>query len=203
MQPRKSFPWILVFQAVAVGVLTVWLLSIAAVVIWGRRDAKRPALAIIVMGAAQYHGKPSPVLRARLDHGIQLWRKGLATRMILTGGTGEGDTTSEAAVGRRYVVERGVPDTVLMLETEGRSTEESMRNAAALVATQASKSVILVSDPFHMLRLSILARRFGLDPQTSPTQTSPISSTWTGTWKYVVGESIKVPLVFILGRSAR
>src|ERR1043166_2379759 len=175
MQPRKSFPWILVFRAMAVGALTVWLLSITAVVIWGRREAKRPAQAIIIMGAAQYRGKPSPVLRARLDHGIQLWRQGLARRIILTGGTGEGDTTSEAATGRRYAVEQGIPDTVLMLETDGRTTEESVRNAAALVVTQASRSVILVSDPFHMLRLSILARRFGLEPPTSPTPTSPIS----------------------------
>jgi uncharacterized SAM-binding protein YcdF (DUF218 family) len=202
MQPRKSFPWILVFRAMAVGALTVWLLSITAVVIWGRREAKRPAQAIIIMGAAQYRGKPSPVLRARLDHGIQLWRQGLARRIILTGGTGEGDTTSEAATGRRYAVEQGIPDTVLMLETDGRTTEESVRNAAALVVTQASRSVILVSDPFHMLRLSILARRFGLEPQTSPTHTSPISATWTGSWKYVIGESIKVPLVFVLGRNA-
>ena len=127
MQPRKSFPWILVFQAVAVGVTAVWLLSVLAVVIWGRRDAKRPAQAIIILGAAQYHGKPSPVLRARLEHGMELWRNGLARRIVLTGGIGEGDTTSEAAASRRYVIERGIPDTVLMLETEGRTTEESMR----------------------------------------------------------------------------
>jgi uncharacterized SAM-binding protein YcdF (DUF218 family) len=198
MQPRRSSPWVLVVRASAAVLATVWLLSVSAVLIWGRRSAVRPAEAIIVMGAAQYHGRPSPVLRARLDHAIELWKQGFATRMVLTGGTGEGDSTSEAASGRRYVVDRGVPDRALLLETQGRTTEESLRGAAALMGTQGAKTVILVSDPFHMLRLSILARRFGLDPQTSPTHTSPISASWTEQVKYVLSESIKVPFVLAL-----
>ena len=177
-----------------------WLLSLVCVIISGRPRPVDHAGAIVIMGAAQYRGKPSPVLRARLDHGVDLWRQGLADRMVLTGGTAEGDTTSEAAVGRRYVLERGVPDLAVLLEAHGRTTDESMRGVAALMATQRSRSVILVSDPFHMLRLSITARRLGLEPQTSPTETSPISSHQLEWLKYVLAESIKVPLVLFLDR---
>jgi uncharacterized SAM-binding protein YcdF (DUF218 family) len=94
----------------------------------------------------------------------------------------------------------GVPEAAMLLETQGRTTSESLRGVAALMATQPSARVILVSDPFHMLRLSILARRFGLEPETSPTRTSPISAHWTESWKYTLAESIKVPLAFILER---
>ena len=181
-------------------VAAVWVFFLGAVILWGRRDASHPAEAVIIMGAAQYNGRPSPVLRARLDHGIDVWKRGLAVHMVVTGGTGEGDNISEAAAGRRYAAEHGVPDAAIFMETQGRTTEESLRGVAALMGTQGSKSVILVSDPFHMLRLSILARRLGLDPQTSPTRTSPISSSWLESCKYVFGESVKVPLVLALQR---
>src|SRR5919197_161074 len=88
---------------------------------------RAPAGAIVVLGAAQYVGRPSPVLRARLDHALALWRRGLAPRLILTGGTGVGDTTSEAAVGRRYVLRRGVPEQAVITENRGKTTRESMR----------------------------------------------------------------------------
>src|SRR3954465_15426021 len=90
---------------------SLWLTSAAAVMIWSSRDEARPAQAIVVLGAAQYAGRPSPVLRARLDHALDLWRRRLGNLLILTGGTGTGDTTSEAAVGRTYAIKHGVPDT--------------------------------------------------------------------------------------------
>src|SRR5678816_4943849 len=88
----------------------VWLVSAAAVLVWSSRDEARPAEAIVVLGAAQYAGRPSPVLRARLDHALELWDRHLSSLLILTGGTGAGDTTSEAAVGRKYARKHGVPD---------------------------------------------------------------------------------------------
>src|SRR3954469_21770252 len=151
-----------------------WLMSVSAVLIWSSRDEARPAQAIVVLGAAQYAGKPSPVLRARLDHALELWNRHLASLMILTGGTGEGDTTSEAAVGRTYVRKRGVPDSAIIEENAGRTTSESMRAVAGMLEVRGLQSALLVSDPFHMLRLRILARRFGFTPYTSPTRTSPI-----------------------------
>ena len=180
--------------------LTTWIGTMVAIVLAGRRDEARPAAAIVVLGAAQYVGRPSPVLRARLDHAILLWQHGMAPQVIFTGGRGEGDTTSEAAVSRRYALRRGVPDSVIVVETIGRTTRESLHGVAKLMLDRPNDEVILVSDPFHMLRLSILARRFGLRPIMSPTRTSPISRNRGEAWRYVLGESVKVPVVFLLER---
>jgi uncharacterized SAM-binding protein YcdF (DUF218 family) len=181
----------------------LWLASFAAVLAWERNDQARPAGAIVVLGAAQYVGRPSPVLRARLDHAITLWRQNLAPIMIVTGGRGAGDTTSEAAVSQRYAIRRGVPSDAILLETEGRTTSQSMEGVAALMGNRGRNDVLLVSDPFHMLRLTILARRHGLIPFSSPTPTSPIAANRTERWKYALSESVKAPLAFIFERSSR
>lgn len=184
-------------RTVVLLVVLAWLVSLAAVLIWERRDDARQADAIVVLGAAQYDGRPSPVLRARLDHALSLWSLHLAPRLVLTGGMGDGDTTSEAAVGRRYAVKHGVPDSAILTETRGRSTAESMQRVAAMMDTVHGRQVILVSDPFHMLRLAILARRFDLVPRTSPTRTSPISASASEFWRYALSESVKVPLTIL------
>jgi uncharacterized SAM-binding protein YcdF (DUF218 family) len=181
-------------------VLTLWAISAAAVLIWSARDEARPAQAIVVLGAAQYAGKPSPVLRARLDHALDLWKRKLATVLILTGGTGAGDNTSEAAVGRAYARRRGVPDTLILVENEGRTTSESMKAVAGMLEVRGLNSALLVSDRFHMLRLRILARRFGFTPYTSPTRTSPIEPNREQRWKYIFSESVKAPLAFFFER---
>ena len=186
-----------------IGVVTVsclWLISAVAVLVWSSRDEARPAQAIVVLGAAQYAGKPSPVLRARLDHALDLWNRHLASLLILTGGTGSGDTTSEAAVGRNYAKKHGVPDSAILVENEGRTTSESMRAVAGMLEVRGLQSALLVSDPFHMLRLRILARRFGFTPYTSPTRTSPISPNREERWKYVFSESLKAPMAFFFER---
>ena len=189
--------------AVALLIIAMWTVTVVEIVLTGRRDEARPARAIVVLGAAQYVGRPSPVLRARLDHAITLWRGGLAPRLIVTGGRGDGDTTSEAAVSRRYALRRGVPDSAIVLENTGRTTRESLRGVAAIMSDQPNRDVILVSDPFHMLRLAILARRFGLEPITSPTRTSPISQRREQSWRYVLNESLKVPVVYLFERGTK
>jgi uncharacterized SAM-binding protein YcdF (DUF218 family) len=178
----------------------LWLTSAAAVLIWSSRDEARPAQAIVVLGAAQYAGRPSPVLRARLDHALELWNRHLSSVLILTGGTGEGDTTSEAAVGRTYMRKHGVPDSAIVEENAGRTTSESMRAVGGMLEVRGLQTALLVSDPFHMLRLRILARRFGFTPYTSPTKTSPISPNREARWKYIFSESIKAPLAFFFER---
>jgi len=183
-----------------VTVFCLWLISAAAVLVWSSRDEARPAQAIVVLGAAQYAGKPSPVLRARLDHALDLWNRRLASLLILTGGTGSGDTTSEAAVGRNYAKKHGVPDSAILVENEGRTTSESMRAVAGMLEVRGLQSALLVSDPFHMLRLRILARRFGFTPYTSPTRTSPISPNREERWKYIFSESLKAPMAFFFER---
>jgi uncharacterized SAM-binding protein YcdF (DUF218 family) len=199
MLPRRHRNWVHLGWLFGLLVFGTWLTSLAGVVFWEHRDTARPAAAIVVLGAAQYVGRPSPVLRARLDHAIDLWRKGLAPRLIFTGGVGDHDTTSEAAVGERYAIGRGVPPRAILIENAGRSTAASLQHVATLMDAEPSRDVILVSDPFHMLRLSILARRFGMTPLSSPTRTSPISKS-SEAWKYVLGESIKVPIAFLLER---
>ncbi len=197
---RRSLGFRLVRVAVLTGLL-IWIVSFALVVVFERLDTKRPAHAIVVLGAAQYDGKPSPVLRARVDHAVQLWRQGLAPILVMTGGRGVGDTTTEAAVERRYAISKGVPADAILVETESRSTVESLRNVVSMMTVD-RREVILVSDPFHMFRLAILARRFGLHPRTSPTRTSPISDNRAAFWRYTLHESWKAPVAFFFEFSA-
>jgi uncharacterized SAM-binding protein YcdF (DUF218 family) len=182
----------------SIGIL--WGVSMAAVLLYSWMDQAQPADSIVVLGAAQYDGRPSPVLRARLDHGIDLWKQQMGKILVLTGGRGYGDTTSEAAVGRTYARKQGVPDTVIFLEDKGRTTRESMLGVAEILEKRGIRTAILVSDPFHMLRLSITGRRFGMIPYTSPTRTSPISPNREKRWRYMLGESIKAPLAFLFER---
>jgi uncharacterized SAM-binding protein YcdF (DUF218 family) len=192
----KKNPRLLLRASLAL--LIGWAVAVVAVVLWGRRDEARPADVIVVLGAAQYAGRPSPVLRSRLDHAFDLWQRKLAPRVILTGGQGEGDTTSEAEVGRSYLRRKGVPERAMLLETEGRSTEESVDGAVRLMRAAGLERAILVSDPFHMLRLEILAWERGLDVSGSPTRTSPISASRSESVTYVLGESVKVPASLLL-----
>ena len=194
-KPRKRLP---IGRYFGFGVIAVWLLSVIAVVFWGARNGEVPSDAIVVLGAAQYAGRPSPVLKARLDHAVGLWKRGLARWLILTGGTGAGDTTSEAAVSRRYVMRQGVPDSVILLENHGRNTNASLASVANIMSTRKLDRAILVSDPFHMLRLQILAREYSLHCVTSPTRTSPISASPTEALGYVLSESLKVPVTLAL-----
>ncbi len=187
-----------VFTQLLVLALVGWALTIALVWWWSRRDDARNASApmadaIVVLGAAQYDGRPSPVLQARLDHAFGLYERGLAPYVLLTGGRGDGDRQSEAGAGRRYLVKRGVPDTMIIYEDEGRTTFASMRNAAERLRRVNGQTVLLVSDPFHMLRLSLLARLHGLTPHGSPTRTSPISRNPLLEFEYAVRESLALP----------
>jgi uncharacterized SAM-binding protein YcdF (DUF218 family) len=179
-----------------------WLLSLTLVLVWQGKDSRVHSRAIVVLGAAQYAGKPSPVLKARVDHAIGLWQRGFAPTVITTGGRAPGDTTSEAAVARRYAIANGVPAAAILMEAESRSTAEALRNVAAMLDS-GSRQVILVSDPFHMLRLSILARRNGLIPKVSPTNTSPISKDWSEFTRYAIQESWKAPAALLFGFADR
>lgn len=178
-----------------IALIALWVASLVLVLVWQRMDTQKPANAIVVLGAAQWDGRPSPVLKARVDHAVSLWRRGLAPMLVMTGGRGPGDTTTEAAVERRYAISLGVPASAIRIEPESRSTAESLRNVAAMMGKDA-RDVILVSDPFHMLRLSILAHRYGLKPHSSPTRTSPISASRSEAWGYTLRESVKAPVTF-------
>ena len=198
MSARRSVLVRVVYTAAAL-LLALWASFVVAIIDAGRRDQAASADAIIVLGAAQYKGRPSPVLRARLDHAASLWGRGLAPRVIVTGGRGVGDTTSEAAVGMRYLVQRGIPAESISMDTAGLTTSQSMVAAQRLLSSRSYPSVLIVSDPFHMLRLAILARRLHMIPLLSPTRTSPISTRPGQQFRYVMAESIKAPYAFVVG----
>jgi Uncharacterized conserved protein len=187
--------------ALLLTMLALWALSAMAVIAWSARDDSGHESAVVVLGAAQYAGRPSPVLKARLDHGIELWRRNPTGLLVLTGGTGSGDTTSEAEVGRTYVRKQGVPDSMILVENAGRTTSESMRGVAEILRERHAPTAVFVSDPFHMLRVWLIAKRLGIDARTSPTRTSPISPNREERWKYIISESVKAPLAFLFERA--
>ena len=175
----------------------VYTASLLAVLVVSQLDQRREADAIVVLGAAQYNGRPSPVLRARLDHALGLFRDGLAPVIIVTGGVGRGDTTSEALVGRRYLVARRVPPSAVAIEPWGRSTQASMTAVANWLGYRRRHRVLLVSDPFHMFRLRLEARRTHLKAYTSPTESSPISDDPALELRYLLAEGFKVPVAWV------
>lgn len=176
-------------------VALVYLASVACVIVASRQDQRRPVDAIVVLGAAQYNGKPSPVLRARLDHALALYREGLAPSIIVTGGIGEGDRVSEATVGQQYLVQQRVPVSAVVVRPEGRSTQASITAVAQWIVAQHLHRVLLVSDPFHMLRLRLEAEHAHLEAWTSPTTTSPISASWRDEVPFLLAEGGKIPIV--------
>lgn len=145
--------------------------------IWqvGQQDERATSVdAVVVMGAAQYDGRPSPVFEARLDHAIELVRSGVAPRLIVTGGRQPGDRFSEAEAARRYAIDRGVPGELILAETSGTDTRSSLVNVAALLDSEGLERAIFVSDRTHMLRVRLLARDLGITGFGSPTASSPI-----------------------------
>jgi uncharacterized SAM-binding protein YcdF (DUF218 family) len=174
----------------------VYTVSLVMVLVASQQDQRERVDAIVVLGAAQYNGRPSPVLRARLDHALELYGEGLAPRLIVTGGVGRGDTTSEAAVGRRYLVTHGVPDSVIVAQDEGRTTRASMNAVRNWLHGRRLRRVLLVSDPFHMCRLRLEARRTALEAYTSPTESSPISHNPVLELRYLLAEGFKIPVAW-------
>lgn len=181
-------------------VLTLWLSSLALVMLAGAVPNEKRADAIVVLGAAQYNGRPSPVLRARLDHALELYDRGLAPRLIFTGGIGAGDTISEAEVSRRYAVRHGVPDTLILTERQGVTSAQSVGSAAALMHAHDLGTALVVSDSYHMLRLELLARRAGITPFRAPAPDAPIDRATRQTrWRYLLRESVLFPATAVLG----
>lgn len=173
---------------VAYGVLFAWVYRVS------RLDERQAADAIVVLGAAQYNGRPSPVLRARLDHALALYRQGLAPMVVVTGGIGTGDRMSEATVGHRFLRARSVPDSAIIVRPDGRTTEESMRSVGEWMHERELSRVVLVSDRFHMARLRLEARRAHLAAFLSPTPTSPITPGSRREAGYLALEALKLPV---------
>ncbi len=146
-------------------------------------DEVRPADVIVVMGAAEYRGKPSPVLKARLDHAYSLFARKLAPRVITTGGAGGDPVFTEGTVGRNYLISRGVPSEVIILEAEGSTTVHSTVAVAEIMTRMGLKSCILVSDGYHVFRAKKMLEARGMTVYGSPRSIKP-DAAWRDWWLY-------------------
>ena len=175
----------------------------AAYRIWdqGNRDERPRADAIVVMGAAQYDGRPSPVFAARLDHAIDLFHEGVAPRLIVTGGKRAGDRTTEAASARIYAVQHDVPDEAILSEDASRTTLQSIRGVAMVMRDAGLGSAVFVSDPSHMLRVLRMASDQGITAYGSPTRTSPLERDAVRRLDAIVHELGALAFYFVSGES--
>jgi uncharacterized SAM-binding protein YcdF (DUF218 family) len=197
MKAAPGRVWVGIIGWLLLGILIIWAATVGLILAAGARPVIRKADAILVLGAAQYNGRPSPVLQARLDHGISLYKRQLAPKMVFTGGVGVGDTLSEGEVARRYAVKQGVPESAIIVERRGVTSAESVAAAAALMRASGLRSALVVSDSYHMLRLELLTRRAGIQPYRAPAAT-PIDKS-KRRWRYVVRESFLFPATALLG----
>ena len=145
---------------VAVTFVQVWMAS--------RSDDRPQVDAIVVMGAAQYSSRPSPVLAGRLDHAVELYDAGLADGIVVTGGRQGDDDFTEASASLGYLIGKGVPESSVLLESQGENSWQSLASAARILRQRELTEVILVSDPYHALRIRAIADEVGLDPHVSP-----------------------------------
>ena len=153
--------------------LTIWL-SVLGVVIWrfGADDHAVNADCIIVLGAAVQGGKPSPVFEERIRHGVQLYKSGLAPKLVFTGGFGAGQSQSEGSVGASFATTLGVPRTEILFEEVSHTTHQNLSEALGVMRRHDLKSAIIVSDPLHMKRAMWMAHELGVEASSSPTPNS-------------------------------
>jgi len=182
---RRPLTWIAVLLVCLAAVLT--LTRVLAVARDIRRqstvDEVRPADVILVLGAAEYRGKPSPVLEARLNHALFLYRQQWAPRILTTGGAGGDPTFTEGEVGRAYLSSHGIPSEAILTETQGSSTVESTVAAAEIMRRLDLKSCIVVSDGYHIYRVKKMLESQGMDVFGSPRPSEP-RDTWRERWLY-------------------
>ncbi len=170
---RFISPWRIVRRIVVAVVVLYLAVTFLDVWLTSRRDEARPADAIIVMGAAQYDGRPSPVLQRRLDHALELWRDGIAPLVIVTGGRQEGDRTTEASAAANYLIRKGVPDASIRREVQGSNTYESLAATRRFLRREEVSDVVLVTDAYHAARVRATAREVGLTAHLSPVGDAP------------------------------
>lgn len=195
MMPFRRVRW-------AIGVVALLgftYFAVTFVQVWwaARHDNTRPSQAIIVLGAAQYNGRPVAVFRARLDHAAQLYHDHVAPMIVVTGGKQAGDKFTEAGAGADYLHGKGIPDAAILRETTGVSSWDSLAASARILKQRAVTKVVLVSDPFHSLRIRLIAGDLGLDAVTSATHTSPIAG--ASEWRRFFNEAVRVAVGRIIG----
>jgi uncharacterized SAM-binding protein YcdF (DUF218 family) len=170
--------WLLWLGALAAAVL-IWLAAICVGIVGeALRQEVRPADAIVVFGAAEYSGRPSPVYRARLDHAFDLFEQGVAPVVITTGGAAADPSFSEGGVGHDYLMHRGIPDSSLIEETHGSDTAQSAERIGVIMRANHLHSCVAVSDAYHVFRIRKLLEHEGMQVYVSPRPDSRPHSLW-------------------------
>lgn len=186
----RGFSWVrrALFGTVLVALL---LVGGTATHVWqaARGDDRAEADMILVLGAAQYNGKPSPIFQARLRHAKQLYDQGVAKVIVTAGGNRSGDRYTEASAGADWLVEQGVPQANTLAVGEGSDTLGSLRAVATTVRARGLHTAVLVSDPWHSLRARVMADDVGLAAWTSPTHSGPIVQTRMTQLMYIYRET--------------
>jgi uncharacterized SAM-binding protein YcdF (DUF218 family) len=191
---------IIFWSSVVLGATLLWSTVVAIAITYeGRSNPDATGDVAIVLGAAVWTDKPSPVFQARIDHAILLFEKGQVGHLLFTGGLADGDELSEAEAAKRYAVERGVPESAILMEEESRTTHENLSNAKREMKRRGLRSAVIVSDPFHMLRAGMLADRIEMEHVESPTETSRYKGIGTQ-GEQVVREVYFVSRVLITGK---
>ncbi|MDH5833331.1 YdcF family protein [Luteimonas kalidii] len=182
---RRALRWLSRLLLLA----AAWLCGVAAWIHWtGERDDARAADAIIVLGAAAYDAVPSPVFRARIEHGLDLYRDGFAPVLVFTGGYGGGGARfAESQVARRYAIRAGIPEDAILIESSSQTTYQNLFEARRLMLEHGLERAIIVSDPLHMARALRLCRGLGIDAVGSPTPSTRFRSFRTR-WEFLARE---------------
>jgi uncharacterized SAM-binding protein YcdF (DUF218 family) len=176
--PQMSW-WLRLLVLAVVGVLLLLAVTAVQVVHTASLEEIHPADAIVVFGAAEYSGRPSPVLRARLDHALEVFHRGVAPVVITTGGAAADPTFSEGGVGRDYLMRHGIPERSLIAETQGRDTSESAVRVGVIMRANGLHSCLAVSDAYHVFRIRKLLEHEGIAPvYVAPRPDSRPRSTW-------------------------
>jgi len=182
---------------------TLILAGATALAIWwtARQDARPASDAIVVLGSAQYNGRPSSIFAARLEHARALYQQGVAPVVVTVGGKKSGDNFTEAQAGRDYLAQEGVPEKALLAVPEGVDTLQSMQDVAAVFRQRGWHSAVLVTDPWHVMRAERMADDSGMDAASSPTRQGPAVQTRTTQFRYIMRETAAYLLYRLTGRS--
>lgn len=172
---KRRRPLIYVLTLAVVALFGYYVISLYQVWTTGLSDHRETTDVIVVLGAAQYDGRPSPQLAARLDHAAELYAEGLAPLVFVTGGKQDGDRYTEAKASQLYLLALGIPESAILMEDTGSSTWESLTNVDQQLTDMGFADVIVVTDPYHSLRTKLMAEERGLVAHSSATRTSPVT----------------------------
>lgn len=185
---KKIRLYLKIFTVLVVFFSIYYLITMASIYSYGNEDNNRKADAAIVLGAAAWGNKPSPVLRERLNHAIGLYKSGRCNFLIFTGGKGFPNEPGESVISRRYAVKQGIPESKIFIENESKNTFENIKNAVKIADNKKLKSFFIVSDSYHLKRASVIAKQYGLEVYPSATTTSMFKS-WSSRRDFLLKET--------------